>query len=508
MKLNKIIKKIVSSRSNFLSFFLLLAISLSIITVSFAATPDPGHDYNEIGGGLILGDLLYGSAPDTASVLAGNSSTTRMFLRQVGNGTISSAPVWDTLTKNDVGLNNVENTALSTTLANWTGSTNLTTLGTIGTGTWNATVIADNKISSTLTGKTYNGLSLTPQATGFTISGGTASRTLTITGNATISGNPISNPMTTLGDVVYGTTGGIGTRLAGATGFLNSTGASAPSWGSVDLASSDVTGTLPVANGGTGLNSITLGSLITGNGTSAIGLIAPGTSGNILVSNGTTWETSLGGIFIDTILLASGTSYTPTTGTNKIMIELWGAGGAGGGVDGGATGAIAGGGGSGGYARYYMTGVGSGPYTYSIGAGGAGVVGAAGNAGGNTTFNTGTVTITAYGGQGGGSVPGGPAVKFAFGGAGGVISTGGDYNSGGAPGGRGMTGTIRPAIFSGYGGSTSLGGGGTGIYNLTAAGVWAATSTGSGGGGANGLDPPASAGGDGADGVIIISEYR
>lgn len=43
-----------------------------------------------------------------------------------------------TLVKGDVGLGNVENTALST----WAGSTNITTLGTITSGTWNAGTIA------------------------------------------------------------------------------------------------------------------------------------------------------------------------------------------------------------------------------------------------------------------------------------------------------------------------------------------------------------------------------
>ena len=68
---------------------------------------------------------------------------------------------WVTLTKNDIGLGNVEDTALST----WAGSTNITTLGTIATGTWNGTAIADNKIASALTGKTYNGLSITANGT-------------------------------------------------------------------------------------------------------------------------------------------------------------------------------------------------------------------------------------------------------------------------------------------------------------------------------------------------------
>ncbi len=46
--------------------------------------------------------------------------------------------------KSDLSLNNVENTALST----WAGTTNMTTLGTIATGTWNGTAIADGYIAS------------------------------------------------------------------------------------------------------------------------------------------------------------------------------------------------------------------------------------------------------------------------------------------------------------------------------------------------------------------------
>jgi len=53
-----------------------------------------------------------------------------------------------------------------------------------------------------------------------------------------------------------------------------------------------VTGTLPVANGGTGAASITLHSVVLGNGTSAVQEVAPGTSGNLLTSNGTTWQST------------------------------------------------------------------------------------------------------------------------------------------------------------------------------------------------------------------------
>jgi len=55
---------------------------------------------------------------------------------------------------------------------------------------------------------------------------------------------------------------------------------------------SQVTGTLPVANGGTGATSLTANYVILGNGTSAVQTVAPGTSGNILTSNGTTWQST------------------------------------------------------------------------------------------------------------------------------------------------------------------------------------------------------------------------
>jgi len=59
----------------------------------------------------------------------------------------------------------------------------------------------------------------------------------------------------------------------------------------VSLASG-VTGTLPVANGGTGATTLTANNVILGNGTSAPLFVAPGTAGNVLTSNGTTWQST------------------------------------------------------------------------------------------------------------------------------------------------------------------------------------------------------------------------
>jgi hypothetical protein len=47
-----------------------------------------------------------------------------------------------------------------------------------------------------------------------------------------------------------------------------------------------------VSDGGTGVSSITANSVILGNGTSPIQVVAPGTSGNILTSDGTTWASA------------------------------------------------------------------------------------------------------------------------------------------------------------------------------------------------------------------------
>lgn len=54
----------------------------------------------------------------------------------------------------------------------------------------------------------------------------------------------------------------------------------------------NVTGTLPVANGGTGATSLTANNVILGNGTSAVQVVAPSTAGNVLTSNGTTWQST------------------------------------------------------------------------------------------------------------------------------------------------------------------------------------------------------------------------
>ena len=61
-----------------------------------------------------------------------------------------------TETKSDLSLGNVEDTALST----WGGTSNITTVGTIGTGEWNGTVIAEAKGGTGVTSTTTIGKAL------------------------------------------------------------------------------------------------------------------------------------------------------------------------------------------------------------------------------------------------------------------------------------------------------------------------------------------------------------
>jgi hypothetical protein len=104
------------------------------------------------------------------------------------------------------------------------------------------------------------------------IGAGTGAGTVTsVGGTGTVNGISLSGTVTSSGNLTLGGT------LSG-----------------VSL-TTQVTGTLPVANGGTGAASLTANNVILGNGTSAVQVVAPGTAGNVLTSDGTTWTSAAGG---------------------------------------------------------------------------------------------------------------------------------------------------------------------------------------------------------------------
>ena len=76
--------------STTLNALLFALVAFSVVGVVSAAAPNPGHNYSEVGGGVVQGDLVYGSAADTLSVLAKNTSATR-YLSNTGS---SNNPAW------------------------------------------------------------------------------------------------------------------------------------------------------------------------------------------------------------------------------------------------------------------------------------------------------------------------------------------------------------------------------------------------------------------------------
>ena len=166
---------------------------------------------------FVIGQNITPDQLTTSSGILGRSS---------GSGPVSILDA--STTKTFLGLNNVENTALST----WSGSTNIVTLGSITSGTWNATTIAIGKGGTGLTGTPTNGQLLIGNGSGYTLATITQGTGMTVTNG--------------VGTITL-TNAGVTSFSAGTTGLTPSTGTT----GAVTLA-----GTLAVANGGTGLSAL------------------------------------------------------------------------------------------------------------------------------------------------------------------------------------------------------------------------------------------------------------
>jgi hypothetical protein len=285
---------------------------------------------------------------------------------------------------------------------------------------------------------------------------------------------------------------------------------------------SNVTGTVAVANGGTGETSYTNGQLLIGNTTGNTLTKATLTAGDgISITNGT------GSITVANTLAPYSASYVIIAG-----------GGAGGGNAGG-------GGGSGGYLSGTTNLSPNTTYSFTIGAGGTGTTsgrasgtdttafGLTAVAGGGGGSATGGLTAGLNGGSGGGGGSGNGAAGTGTsgqgnnGGAGSTYSNGGASGGGsggagaapttssGATGGAGTSSSITGSAVSraggggGYGeyrvggtGGAGSAGGGTGGASNGGAGGNATAYTGSGGGAGS---PYSGRGGNGAVGQVILS---
>ncbi len=218
---------------------------------------------------------------------------------------------------------------------------------------------------------------------------------------------------------------------------------------------------------------------------------------------------ALMGRLLATTLKTSGTTFTTGLNTNLVRVRLQAGGGAGGGAATVATpgGGAGGGGSAGGYAEKLFVVDPATQYTIAIGAAGSpGAAGSAdGGAGGDTTFAVGATTVTAFGGLGGKGMAAGVTNLTALGGASPAVSTNGDLNMGGAPGGFGLRFTGLLAN-SGVGGSSLFGGGGN--SRSTSGAGSAGVGYGAGGSGAVCVNNAGDvAGGAGLGGALIVDEY-
>jgi hypothetical protein len=280
-----------------------------------------------------------------------------------------------------------------------------------------------------------------------------------------------------VGDLLYASsTTAISKLTVGATDAVLTVAAGIPSW----------VATLPVASGGTGAATLAANNVLLGNGTSAVQTVAPGTAGNVLTSNGTTWQSTApaaGYVGPTTQVFSSNGTFTIPSGITKVKVTLVGGGG-------GTAGApnngeiLSGGGGA--TAIKWLTSLTSGnTISVTVGSGGtaSGSSGVAGGAGGNSSIASGTqsiTTVTANGGAGGGiSGVGSP-------GSGGT-ATNGDLNM------SGSSGTALPGASGGFS-----------IFSTPVYDHVAGNSIGGGGGGRQGGAGASSSGVAGAAGIVVF----
>ena len=149
------------------------------------------------------------------------------------------------------------NVSWSTNTLDWAGS--------ITSSTWNGVAVAANRGGTGVANNVASTLTFS----------GAFGTTFTVTGTTSVT-LPTSGTLATTSNTVASFSGG-------STGLTPSTATT----GAVTLA-----GTLGVANGGTGAATLAANNVLLGNGTSALQVVAPGTTGNVLTSNGTTWTSS------------------------------------------------------------------------------------------------------------------------------------------------------------------------------------------------------------------------
>ena len=172
----------------------------------------------------------------------------------------------------------------ASTLGSGVTGSSLTSVGTIATGTWNGTAIGRAYGGTGLTAAPSNGQLLIGNGTGYTLATLTAGSNITITeGSGSISIAAAAAAVAAGNGIdVSGSTVSIDAKANGGL-VIESTELA------VDLGASSITGTLAVADGGTGATTLT--GILKGNGT---GAFTAATAGTDYLSNSSTVD---GGTF-------------------------------------------------------------------------------------------------------------------------------------------------------------------------------------------------------------------
>ena len=215
------------------------------------------------------------------------------------NGSYSD-PSWITsLAKSKVGLGNVENTALST----WSGSSSITTLGTITTGTWTGTAIA---VANGGTGATDAGTARTNLGLAIGTDVQAYNSTLAAVAGGTYTGD---DSIATVGTITAGTWSG--TAIGATKG-----GTGLTSYATGDILYASATNTLSKLTAGTDGYLLTLSSGVPTWAAAPISLPSQtGNSGKYLTTDGSTasWATLVVPIETGTASLTANTATTIST---------------------------------------------------------------------------------------------------------------------------------------------------------------------------------------------------
>jgi hypothetical protein len=347
---------------------------------------------------LNVSSITFGSTGLTPSTATTGAVTVGGTLATTNGGTGSTSTTYCSLTTNVTGTlpttNGGTGSASTTYCSLTTNVTGTLPIANGGTGQTTATAAFDAlNPMTTLGDMIYEGAG--PTAIRLPI--GSTSQILTVVGGVPAWASPAAGGVTTISFGSTGLTPSTATSgavsVAGTLAIANGgTGSTSTTYCSL---TANVTGTLPVANGGTGATTFTTNSVVLGNGTSALNanLVAPGTSGNVLTSNGSTWTSAAaGGGQLKTDIFTSPGTWTKPASASFVTVTVVGGGG----------GAFISEAGSGGLAIASNVPV-SAPVSVTVGAGGNGGSDR-GQSGGTSSFGP---AVSATGGTGGGP-PGSP----------------------------------------------------------------------------------------------------